>query len=321
MGSLVSKQIQRRIDILREEKALFDLNESCGDEFPGCDYLPSDRKNWMAGLNPKRVPINKIVWPGTHDSATNEIGIPCVSRPFVQCQSWSIYDQLVRGTRVLDIRVQEDHRVCHGILLSYSVDLVIDDIRRFLSETEYEVIILEVRTEFGHKDPKDFDKYLVDQLGEYLVHQDEDVFQKTIAELLPRRVILVWKPRNSAHPEAGGPLWSEGYLRDDWVDTDLPLTKFESNMKYLSEQKLISLRNYFYRVEDTLTPQADSLVMCVRPVTDQIRGFGRLFISQCFLRGFANRFQIFSTDFVDEDFIDACIGLTYARIKGKASKC
>lgn len=318
MGSVVSKQIQRRIDLLREEKALLDLHESCGDEFPGCDYCPSDRKTWMAGLNLKRLRIDQIVWPGTHDSATDEIGIPYISRPFVQCQTLSIYDQLVGGTRLLDIRVQEDRRVCHGILVSCSIDLVVDDIRRFLSETECEVIIVEIRTEFGHQDPKDFDVYLVDRLGDYLVHQDEDVFRKTVMELLPRRVICVWKPRDSARPKAGGPLWSAGYLRDDWVDTDLPAKKFESNMKYLSEKGSVSSRNYFYRVENTLTPQADNPVLCVRPVTDRIHGYARLFISQCFSRGFADRLQILSTDFVDEDFIDACVGLTHARVEGKA---
>lgn len=318
MGSVVSKQIQRRIDLLREEKALLDLHESCGDEFPGCGYCPSDRKTWMAGLNLKRLRIDQIVWPGTHDSATDEIGIPYISRPFVQCQTLSIYDQLVGGTRLLDIRVQEDRRVCHGILVSCSIDLVVDDIRRFLSETECEVIIVEIRTEFGHQDPKDFDVYLVDRLGDYLVHQDEDVFRKTVMELLPRRVICVWKPRDSARPKAGGPLWSAGYLRDDWVDTDLPAKKFESNMKYLSEKGSVSSRNYFYRVENTLTPQADNPVLCVRPVTDRIHGYARLFISQCFSRGFADRLQILSTDFVDEDFIDACVGLTHARVEGKA---
>jgi hypothetical protein len=28
--------------------------------------------------------------------------------------------------------------------------------------------------------------------------------------------------------------------------------------------------------------------------------------------------QIFSTDFIDEDFVEACVGLTQARVEGKA---
>ncbi|XP_043710746.1 PI-PLC X-box domain-containing protein DDB_G0293730-like [Telopea speciosissima] len=318
MGGHVSKQVQRRKALSAEKKLLTGLQQNSSNEFPGSDYRPSDRTNWMQGLNPQRIHINQIVWPGTHDSATNKIGIPCISRPFAQCQSLSIYHQLVKGTRVFDIRVQQDRRVCHGILKTYSVDVVINDIKKFLGETKSEIIILEVRTEFGHQDPPEFDKYLVDQLGEFLIHQDNRVFEKTVADLLPRRVICVWKPRKSPQPKAGGPLWSAGYLKDSWINTDLPSTKFDSNLKHLSEQPVVSKRRFFYRVENTVTPQADNPVVCVKPVTGRIHDYGRLFIAQCYSHGCADRLQIFSTDFIDDDFVDACVGLTQARIEGKA---
>ncbi|KAL2490618.1 PLC-like phosphodiesterases superfamily protein [Abeliophyllum distichum] len=318
MGAMISKQADRIKEILAEKKALSDMKQTSGYDFPGFDYSPNDRKNWMSGLDPEKVFVNQIVWPGTHDSATNEIGIPLVTRPLAQCQTLSIYYQLVSGARVLDIRVKEDLLVCHGILTTYNVDVVIEDVKKFLSETQSEVIILEIRTEFGHDDPPNFDKYLEDQLGEFLIPQDDQVFDKTIAELLPKRVICVWKPRKSPQPQASGSLWSSGYLKDNWIGTDLPLTKFESNIKYLSEQKPVNSRKYFYRVENTVTPQADNPILCVKPVTDRIRPYARMFISQCFSRGSPDQLQIFSTDFIDEDFVDACVGLTYARIQGKA---
>ncbi|KAJ0966982.1 hypothetical protein J5N97_023899 [Dioscorea zingiberensis] len=317
MGSQVSKQLERRKAIDAEKKILADLFESSGDQFPGSDYHPSDHKTWMAGLDPSKVRVRDILFPGTHDSATDKIGIRFVSRPFAQCQSCSIYRQLCRGARVLDVRVQEDRRVCHGILLTYSIDLVLDSVKRFLSETTSEILILEIRTEFGHDDPPNFDSHLSDSLGDLLIHQDDHVFDKTIAELLPRRVICIWKPRKSPAPKPGGPLWSAGYLKDNWIDTDLPNTKFESNMKHLSEQAPVSSRKYFYRVENTVTPQADNPVLCVRPVTDRIHPYSRLFISQAFARGFADRLQVFSTDFITEDFVDACAAVTRARIEGK----
>ncbi|CAJ2679541.1 1-phosphatidylinositol phosphodiesterase-like protein [Trifolium pratense] len=317
MGAQVSKQIEKRKTIEKEEKSLSDLKR-LGENYPGSDYIPLDRKMWMSNLNPEKLKINMIVWPGTHDSATNKIGIPGITRPFAQCQTISIYNQLVRGTRVFDIRVQEDRRVCHGIILTYSVDIVIRDVKKFLSETESEIIILEVRTEYGHNDPPEFDKYLEENLGEYLIHQDDSVFDKTIAEVLPKRVICVWKPRNSPQPKARSSLWSAGYLRDNWINTDFPLTKFESNMKYLSEQERVVSRKYFYRVENTVTPVPDNPIVCVKPVTERIHGYSRLFISQCFSKGCSDRLQIFSTDFIDLDFVDACVGLTYARVEGKA---
>lgn len=318
MGTHVSKQVEKRKLLSTEKKTLSDLQNSAGDVFPGSDYRPPDRKNWMSGLDPQKLPINKIVWPGTHDSATNKIGVRMVSRPFAQCQKLSIYNQLVTGTRLLDIRIQEDRRVCHGILLTYSIDVVISDVKKFLSETESEIIILEIRTEFGHQDPPQFDEYLVEQLGDHLIHHDDHVFQKTVAEVLPKRIICKWKPRKSAAPKASGPLWSSGYLKDNWIDTDLPSTKFESNLKHLSEHPPASTRKYFYRVENTATPQADNPVLCVKPVTGRIHGYAKLFIVQCFARGIADRLQVFSTDFIDGDFVDACVGLTHARIENEA---
>ncbi|KAJ4965863.1 hypothetical protein NE237_017712 [Protea cynaroides] len=319
MGSVISQLVQHKKAVISEKKILADLQEKSGNEFPGSDYNPPDRKNWMSNLDPQKIQIGKIVWPGTHDSATDKIGIPGITRPFAQCQTLSIYDQLVIGTRVFDIRVQENRRVCHGILLTYSIDVVINDVKKFLTETKSEITILEIRTEFGHQDPPEFDKYLVSQLGELLIHQDDQLFNKTLAELLPKRVICVWMPSKSAAPKSGDPLWSgSSYLKDNWVNTDLPWTKFQSNMKYLKLQPSVSKRNFFYRVENTVTPQVNNPVVCVKPVTFRIHPYGRLFINQCFSNGCADRLQIFSEDFIDEDFIDACIGLTRARIEGKA---
>ncbi|KAF9622158.1 hypothetical protein IFM89_030016 [Coptis chinensis] len=318
MGAQLSKQVEKRKLVSTQKKSLSELQKNADLVFPGSDYRPPDRKNWMSGLDPAKVHINKIVWPGTHDSATNKIGVRFISRPFAQCQSLSIYKQLVTGTRVLDIRIQEDRRVCHGILLTYNIDVVINDIKKFLSETQSEIIILEIRTEFGHEDPPEFENYLVEKLGDYLIHHDDHVFQKTIAEVLPKRILCIWKPRKAPAPKAGGPLWSSGYLKDNWIDTDLPSTKFESNLKHLSEHPPVSSRKYFYRVENTATPQADNPILCVKPVTGRIHGYAKLFIVQCFARGCADCLQIYSTDFIDGEFVDACVGLTYARIDEKA---
>jgi len=318
MGAHITKQKERRQTIHVEKKALATLEETNGTEFPGCDYHPSDRKNWMSGLNPDRLYVYNIVWPGTHNSATNEIGIPLITRPFAQCQDLSIYDQLCLGTRLLDIRIQVDRQVCHGILATFGVDVVIRDVKRFLSETQSEIIVLEIRTEYGHDDPPGFDQYLEDQLNEYLIHQDDKVFNKTVAKLLPKRVICIWKPNKSAQPKSGGPLWSSGYLKDNWINTDLPLKKFEGNITHLSQQQPISARKFLYRVENTVTPQVDSLVLHVKPVTNRIHPYRRLFINQCFSKGCADKLQVFSTDFIDGDFVDACVGLTYARVEGKA---
>lgn len=149
--SFIDSQIQRPRDVIEQQQILDNLQESNGSNFPGHDYHTPDRKNWMAHLSVDKLTLNKIVWPGTHDSATNGIGDPLITRWLGECQTLSIFDQLVLGTRVLDIRVQEDRRVCHGPLMSYNVDVVLNDVIRFMSETQSEIIILEIRTEYGKR--------------------------------------------------------------------------------------------------------------------------------------------------------------------------
>lgn len=142
------------------------------------------------------------------------------------------YEQLVNGTRVLDIRVQQDCRVCHGILLTYGVDVVIRDrdVKRFLPETISEIIIREIRTKYGHTDLPGSDKYLVEELGDYLIPLDEAVFKKIVG-VLPRfftsseedHLCLETKPVRG--PETRRSPLECRYLRDNyWINIRLPLT-------------------------------------------------------------------------------------------------
>lgn len=66
-----------------------------------------------------------------------------------------------------------------------------------------------------------------------------------------------------------------------------------------------------------LTPQADNPVMQMKLVADRIYPYARLFVMECISRDYGDRLQVFSSDFIDKDFVDACIGLTNARIEGK----
>lgn len=309
MGAQVSKEklVQGEKRQLKEKVTLAEVT------FPGHDFHHPNPKEWMSTLPLQNLKVRDVVWPGTHDSATNKIGFVGISRPFAQCQKLSIYEQLCIGVRVLDIRVQQDRKVCHGILKSYLVDVVINDVKRFLAETKQEFVILEIRTEFSYQDPPAFDAWLIEQLGEHLIPQDASFFGRSLIELLPKRVFCIWKPRNSPAPSPGSPLWSSGFLKDNWIDTDLPLTKFSGNITNLQKQPPNDQRTYFYRVENTATPQASGPVLCVYPVTNRIRGYARLFLAEVFKQGLGNHLQIFSEDFADADFVDACIGVTIAR--------
>ncbi|CAN6362557.1 unnamed protein product [Urochloa humidicola] len=316
MGSIIGfLDAPRRLrEAAAQEQELAALLSSSGDSFPGSSYHPASHKTWMESLGTSNLRINQVVWPGTHDSATNGI----FPSRYAECQTLSVYEQLAMGCRALDVRVQEDRRVCHGILPNYPIDAALADVKRFLAETSSEIIVLEIRTEYGHKDPPGFAKYLVESIGvDLLIRQDDTVFGKTVAEVLPKRVICVWKPRQSPAPDSGELLWGAAYLRDDWINTDMPKTKFDSNLEKLGRNPPVTRRRYFYRVENTATPLGDNLAsLAVEPVTRRIRRFARLFISRVVAEGHGDKLQVFSTDFVDEDFVDACVGFTKARMEG-----
>lgn len=194
MGAQVSKE-----KLVQGEKRQLKEKVSVGEgvTFPGSDFHHPNPKEWMSTLPLQTLKVRDVVWPGTHDSATNKIGLPGISRPFAQCQKLSVYDQLCIGIRVLDIRVQQDRKVCHGILKSYLVDVVINDLKRFLAETKSEFVILEIRTEFNYQDPPAFDAWLIEQLGDHLIPQDASFFDRPLIELLPKRVFCIWKPRQA----------------------------------------------------------------------------------------------------------------------------
>ncbi|WOL18368.1 hypothetical protein Cni_G27163 [Canna indica] len=115
--------------ISTEKKELQDLHSFAGDAFPGSDFHPVSCKTWMSELGRDRLRLNQIIRLGSHDSAMNDIDIHVVTRPFTECQTIFVYEQLVLGARVLDVRVEKEPRITHGILKSYSVDIVLDTVK------------------------------------------------------------------------------------------------------------------------------------------------------------------------------------------------
>jgi hypothetical protein len=75
--------------------------------------------------------------------------------------------------------------------------------------------------------------------------------------------IVFGSQENRLSPSQGVPFGVLGFLEDNWIGTDLPSTKFESNLKHLSEQPPVLSRKFFYRVENIVTRQADNPIVCV----------------------------------------------------------
>ncbi|KAL9104112.1 MAG: hypothetical protein Q9163_000914 [Psora crenata] len=112
-------------------------------------------KSWMRSLEDD-IPLSALSIPGTHNSPTYHKALPSV-----RCQVVPIREQLRKGVRFLDIRVQPEHHkiplrdemiLVHGV---FPVSLsgpryfwsVVDEVLEFLGENPSEVVIMSVKRE------------------------------------------------------------------------------------------------------------------------------------------------------------------------------
>ena len=124
--------------------------------------------DWMREL-PDETPLNALVLPGTHDSATRYVQLGFFSK----CQSKSIGQQLEAGYRYLDIRlaVNGDGMILmHGFTKCRSgpmpwnsaltLDAVLEDCYAFLSAHPTETVVFAVKQEHGDESVKEFQSVL-----------------------------------------------------------------------------------------------------------------------------------------------------------------
>lgn len=107
-----------------------------------CKGRLRDAGPWMKGLA-DRTPLCQMFVPGTHGSAAQEGGI-CV-----ECQNWSVQDQLRCGIRSLDICIFHHHDglpLCHGAwMLTTTFEGLAKKLEEFLNEHPSETILTRVK--------------------------------------------------------------------------------------------------------------------------------------------------------------------------------
>ena len=124
--------------------------------------------DWMAKLGDD-LPLNGVVLPGTHDSATRFVQLAFFSK----CQSLSIGEQLRAGYRYLDIRLGLDGdnlKLVHGFTnckvgrklwdKPLMLDAVLEECYAFLSEHPTETVVFAVKKEKKEEDTLAFENAL-----------------------------------------------------------------------------------------------------------------------------------------------------------------
>lgn len=122
--------------------------------------------DWMSKI-PSDILISEINIPGSHDSCTQYVDFPYLSR----CQNMSVYEQLHIGIRFIDIRVEQigdTLRLVHGISKCYEdarkkkiLDLndVLNDCFLFLRNHPTETIIMSLKRDNGGTSEDAFDTF------------------------------------------------------------------------------------------------------------------------------------------------------------------
>ena len=138
-------------------------------------------RSWMRPLRDD-IPLSALSIPGTHNSPTYHKALPSV-----RCQCVSVSEQLKKGVRFLDIRVQAQHHglpLKDGLLLVHSVFPVsltgprhfrplVNEVLRFLKDNPSETVIMSVKREGTGSSN---DEHLSRLLHLYYAHDAESWF-------------------------------------------------------------------------------------------------------------------------------------------------
>lgn len=259
------------VDFPTEEDLRMDL--SAGDK--GSAWTtPLNPASWMGALylNAQQVRLRDVIIPGTHDSATSgmtddngyaqdtpaKIGHHTVYL-WSKAQTYGMYDQLSRGIRYVDLRVEKNKwgwMTFHG-LTSDMLTQVIDEIGKFAKEHPREIVLVDFQT-FVHFDTAEHDK-----LAQYL--RDHKTLGPRIAwgDFFDAKVSFeaLWKAdRNvillSDLAMSPGLFWPRSVLQSPW-----PNTRHTEKVKAFLLSGICSRpANGFYVSQAIVTPDAAMFV-------------------------------------------------------------
>ncbi|XP_049323621.1 1-phosphatidylinositol phosphodiesterase-like [Astyanax mexicanus] len=142
--------------------------------------------NWMSNLNDNFY-LSQLTLPGTHDTMARYGG------PAVDCQVWTLEDQLKAGIRYLDLRAfafGDSLRLMHGIVYEFSTfKEALATIKKFLSQYPTETVLVRVKPELLNKEN-------VQGLVEQAIYNDQNVWVSSTVPTLGQvrgKVVFVQK--------------------------------------------------------------------------------------------------------------------------------
>ena len=181
--------------------------------------------DWMARLDDD-TPLNRIVLPGTHDSATQYVQLAFFSK----CQSLDIGGQLEAGFRYLDIRLGVDAdkgalKLMHGFTECKTgvfggtlyLDAVLEQCYAFLDAHPTETVVFAVKQEHGDESVAEFETMLAAAVAASPEHWLPTDTIPTLGEARGKLVLMRrYKDEAGLGAAAGVPLlWDNQNGHDD----------------------------------------------------------------------------------------------------------
>ena len=265
----------------------------------------NNNSNWMKRLATKNpeLQLKELYIPGTHDSATYNINessdyadpelregnkselmkiSKSISVDLAKAQDTRIFNQLVDGVRLLDLRAckqdnSDDIWISHS-LYSVPLDEVLEDISKFLEKNTGELVILDFRYVWGlSSNRKEYSQKLWNKVNSKLKENiiAVDVYQLgmwKIGNLLQRSkggVILLWDI-NDGKTEGSG-MDREFVEREQCgLNTRSWASIIGEGDEYDDAEKLIA------RIRDTIEQRDNNMLCLVKCEIDKEFNFSRV---------------------------------------------
>lgn len=201
--------------------------------------------------------------PGTHDSGARYTqGI--VTGVVASCQNSSIYSQLNSGIRYLDLRVDSNGTICHGILKCYKsmvtnkenelkLSDVLDYVEKFLENNSSEFVILQIKREGKNSDKNEFNN----KIGNLLKSKSKYYYRKKSGVDLSTLTVSDVRGKFLVFARDCGDIDGGAFVYSNWGDNEsCTLAKIDGHDCFLQDEykaktkneKIECIKNFYSKI-------------------------------------------------------------------------
>ena len=240
-------------------------------------------------LLPDDIYISEVNIPGTHDSCTAF----CTMSNMARCQELTIKEQLDRGIRLFDIRLNKsgnEFYLVHSLADCFSdsdnknkltFGEVLDEFRTFLKENPEEILVVSVKQDRGIMNrwffPAFYAKYIKGNENEWCLANENQLLSDCRGKLVLMRRCRIWPSFRTQYP-AG---LDFSYWRDQkrtWRKIPLPVYLNKQTLAMVQDRYGLSAEPKWHECAKDFLDNSDSVIankhFAVHFLSTAVRGKG-----------------------------------------------